>query len=45
MWITAIDKSKLGTGQDPSSVPYWVPDQDVQTMNMSAFWSLPPPIQ
>jgi hypothetical protein len=45
MWITAIDKAKLGTGQDPSSVPYWLPDQDVQTMNMSAFWSLPPPIQ
>jgi mono/diheme cytochrome c family protein len=45
MWITAIDKNKLGTGQDPSSVPYWLPDQDVQTMNMSAFWSLPPPIQ
>lgn len=45
MWITAIDKSKLGTGQDPSSVPYWLPDQDVTTMNMSAFWSLPPPIQ
>lgn len=45
MWVTAIDKSKLGTGQDPSSVPYWLPDQDVQTMNMSAFWALPPPIQ
>jgi mono/diheme cytochrome c family protein len=45
MWITAIDKSKLGTGQDPSSVPYWVPDQDSTTQNMSAFWSLPPPIQ
>nr|MBA3453827.1 PD40 domain-containing protein [Deltaproteobacteria bacterium] len=44
MWITAIDKSKLGTA-DASSVPYWVPDQDVATENMSAFWAPPPPIQ
>ncbi len=44
MWITAIEKSKLGTG-DASSVPYWVPDQDVATQNMSAFWAPPPPIQ
>jgi hypothetical protein len=44
MWITAIDKSKLGTA-DASSVPYWVPDQDVATQNMSAFWAPPPPIQ
>jgi len=46
MWITAIDKSKLALGSvDASSVPYWVPDQDVATNNMSAFWALPPPIQ
>lgn len=46
MWITAIDKSKLALGNvDASSVPYWVPDQDVATNNMSAFWALPPPIQ
>lgn len=45
LWITAIDKSKLGTGQDPSSVPYWLPDQDVASQNMSAFWALPTPIQ
>jgi len=44
MWITAIDKTKLAAG-DPSSVPYWVPDQDVATQNMSAYWALPPPIQ
>jgi hypothetical protein len=45
MWITAIDKAKLASGQgDASSVPYWVPDQDPQTANMSAFWALPPPI-
>lgn len=44
MWVTAIDKSKLGTA-DASSVPYWIPDQDTQTENMSAFWALPPPLQ
>ena len=46
LWITAIDKAKLASGQgDPSSVPYWLPDQDVATNNMSAFWALPAPIQ
>ena len=45
MWVTAIDKSKLGTGMDPSSVPYWLPLQDSQTENMSSFWALPPPPQ
>ena len=44
MWVTAIDKSKLGTA-DASAVPYWIPDQDPQTENMSAAWSLPPPLQ
>ncbi len=45
MWVTAIDKSKLGTGVDPSSVPYWLPMQDSQTENMSSFWAVPPPLQ
>jgi hypothetical protein len=45
MWVTAIDKSKLGTGADPSSTPYWLPDQDPKTENMSAFWAPPPPLQ
>ncbi|HEY5934335.1 MAG TPA: hypothetical protein VIU61_06870, partial [Kofleriaceae bacterium] len=45
MWITAIDKAKLAAGVDSSSVPYWLPDQDVLTDNMSASWALPPPIQ
>ncbi len=44
MWVTGIDKSKLGTGVDPSLVPYWLPLQDSATDNMSAFWALPPPI-
>ena len=45
MWVTAIDKSKLGSGLDPSSVPYWLPLQDSKTENMSSFWALPPPLQ
>jgi hypothetical protein len=45
MWVTAIDKSKLGMGVDPSMVPYWLPDQDSATENMSAFWAVPPPPQ
>jgi mono/diheme cytochrome c family protein len=44
LWVTAISKNKLGSG-DPSSVPYWLPDQDVATQNMSAYWALPPPLQ
>ena len=44
LWVTAINKSKLGQA-DPSSVPYWLPDQDVATQNMSAYWALPPPLQ
>ncbi len=44
LWVTAIDKSKLGTG-DASSVAYWLPDQDVSSANMSAFWAAAAPIQ
>ncbi len=46
MWVTAIDKSKLGSRRrSPASVPYWLPDQDSATENMSAFWAVPPPPQ
>lgn len=44
LWVTAIDKAKLAAG-DPSSVSYWLPDQDVQSANMSAYWAPPPPLQ
>jgi hypothetical protein len=44
LWVTAVDKSKLGSG-DASSVPYWLPDQDAKTDNMSAFWAVAPPLQ
>jgi hypothetical protein len=44
LWVTAIDKAKLAAG-DPSSVAYWLPDQDVKSANMSAYWAPPPPLQ
>ena len=44
LWVTAISKAKLANG-DASAVPYWLPDQDVGTPNMSAYWALPPPVQ
>lgn len=43
LWITAIATDPQ-SGQDPSHVPYWLPDQDVTTHNMSGYWTLPPPI-
>jgi len=45
LWVTAIDKAKLAAGEDASSVAYWLPDQDVQAQNMSAYWAPPAPIQ
>ncbi len=42
IWITAIDNNPQA-GTDPSHVPYWLPDQDVTTHNMSSYWTLPPP--
>ncbi len=42
IWVTAISNEPQ-TGTDPSHVPYWLPDQDPSTHNMSAYWTLPPP--
>jgi hypothetical protein len=38
LWVTAIDAS-APPGTDPSSVPYWLPGQDVATENMAAYWA------
>jgi hypothetical protein len=43
IWVTAV-KPDDGPGADPSHVPYWLPDQDVATHNMSAYWTLAPPV-
>ncbi len=36
IWVAAV--STTGSG-DPSSVPYWLPGQDVAQENASAFWA------
>lgn len=36
IWVTAV--STMG-GEDPSSVPYWLPGQNPASENMSAYWA------
>ena len=43
LWVTAISNDPQ-SGVDPSNVPYWLPDQDVETSNVSAYWTKAPPI-
>ncbi len=43
LWVTAV-RSGPQAGIDPSSVPFWLPDQDVASDNMSAYWVPPPPV-
>lgn len=38
LWVAAID-STPSAGIDPSSSPYWLPQQDVHDENMAAFWT------
>lgn len=37
LWVTAIGKQ--GAGGDPSQVPYWLPGQDTQSMNIAGYWA------
>jgi hypothetical protein len=37
LWVTAIRSGS--PGGDPSSVPYWLPGQNVATDNMAAYWA------
>jgi hypothetical protein len=40
LWIMAIDQdAPLGT--DPSHAPFWIPGQDVETINLSGYWAQP----
>ncbi len=49
IWVTAIRRTPLGPdgtpdpdpryGGDPSEVGYWLPGQDPQSRNISAFWA------
>jgi hypothetical protein len=36
IWVSAVSTGAAG---DPSSVPYWLPGQDVAQENASAFWA------
>lgn len=38
IWVTAIDRSKLGTGVDPSYASFWLPLQGLNEDNHRAFW-------
>jgi hypothetical protein len=38
IWVTAI-RTDAAPGEDPSSVPYWLPGQRAQSANISAFWA------
>jgi WD40 repeat protein len=42
IWIGAIDPAKIGTGEDPSAVPVWMPGQDTMADNISPYWTVPP---
>ncbi len=38
IWVTAI-RDDAAPGTDGSSVPYWLPGQNTQSANISAFWA------
>lgn len=38
IWVTAI-RVDAAPGEDPSSVPYWLPGQSTASRNISAFWA------
>jgi hypothetical protein len=39
LWMSAIDLSRLSTGEDPSAPPVWLPFQDINQRNVAATWS------
>jgi hypothetical protein len=43
LWVTAVGNQPGAT--DPSHVPFWLPDQDPKTDNMSAYWTLEAKLQ
>ncbi len=38
LWVSAVTNNPTAGG-DPSSVPYWLPGQDVRSDNVSGFWA------
>lgn len=41
LWVTAIDEHPA-PGKDPSHPAFWVPGQDMGTLNMRGYWALDP---
>ncbi len=41
LWVAAVDLNAQ-PGQDPSHPAFWLPGQDLSTINMSGYWALEP---
>jgi len=41
LWVAAVDLNPQ-PGQDPSHPAFWLPGQDLSTINMSGYWALEP---
>jgi adhesin HecA-like repeat protein len=41
LWVAAIDQNPT-PGQDPSHPAFWLPGQDLTTLNMRGYWALDP---
>ena len=41
LWVAAIDQVPK-SGEDPSHPAFWVPGQDMNTLNMRGFWAMDP---
>jgi hypothetical protein len=41
LWVAAVDVNPK-PGQDPSHPAFWLPGQDLSTINMSGYWALEP---
>ncbi len=41
LWVAAVDMNPV-PGKDPSHPAFWLPGQDLSTVNMSGYWALEP---
>lgn len=41
LWVTAVDMNPQ-PGKDPSHPAFWLPGQDLSTVNMNGYWALEP---
>lgn len=39
IWVAAIRKDRLASGEDPSAVAYWLPGQATSSRNIAAYWA------